>query len=169
MEIRKSDKIAFLVTVTLLPMIVWALSSWQSATLIANYGDGSRPEKSLPIPRSAAFQRAYDAVARRPDGVDCGSVSAWRPERKGADACAVAALKAKRPFLLRYGTYTNNEIRDAVLVGTPKGEVYFLTSSEYCCSGAQVIAYEYLCKHPIVVMKGTHKRIACHEKRNLTP
>jgi hypothetical protein len=72
-----------------------------------------------------------------PKAVDCGTVLV-RGNRNAADACAVAAFKARRPFRLRYDTregkipnsYVGGYIASAY-VGTPQGQAFYL---HYLCA-----------------------------------
>lgn len=70
------------------------------------------------------------------DAVDCGRVLI-SGDRDTADACAVAAFKARKPFRLRYDTqkekasnYVGGYVASGV-VGTPQGRVFFM---HYTCA-----------------------------------
>ena len=121
-----------------------------------------------PTPPPGLGEAENDLYAK--NAVDCGNVRAWVPkERAPADACAVAALKAKKPFRLRYDTYTRNNISDVTLIGNRKGYVYFTSSNVECCGDLTPFVETYLCKQPILVSINGKRRIACKNKRNLTP
>ena len=121
-----------------------------------------------PTPPPGLNQAENDLHAK--DAVNCGNVSAWVPKKRApADACAVAALKAKKPFQLRYSTYTRNNMFNVTLIGNRKGYVYFVSSNVECCGDLTPFVYYYLCKQPIIVAINGKRRIACKNKRNLTP
>ena len=121
-----------------------------------------------PPPPPGLKEAKKDLAAK--DAVICGNVRAWVPkERNPADACAVTALKAKKPFRLKYHTYTSHDIFDATLIGNRKGHVYFISSKQVCCGDITPFVEQYLCRQPIIVAINGKRRIACKNKRNLTP
>ncbi len=128
----------------------------------------SRVATPTPTPPPGFVEATKDLAAK--DAVICGNVEAWVPkERNPADACAVAALKAKKPFRLKYQTHTSHDIFDATLIGNRKGHVYFISSKQVCCGDLTPFVATYLCKQPIIVVIKGKRRIACKNKRNLTP
>lgn len=121
-----------------------------------------------PTPPPGLNEAENDLYAK--DAINCGNVSAWVPKKRApADACAVAALKAKKPFQLAYNTYTRNNIFHVTLIGNRKGYVYFVSSNQECCGDLTPSVGKYLCKQPIIVVVNGKRRIACKNKRNLTP
>lgn len=125
---------------------------------------------SIPIPSSppSGIEKAY-ADLNTADAVDCGKASVWTKQRAPADACAVAAFKAKKPFRLRYNADTRDENISIWVVGTRKGAVYFSKRVINAYNVETPYTDEYCCKKPIVVRVNGKRRLACQEKRNLTP
>lgn len=105
------------------------------------------------------------------NSINCGTVNPYTNKRRIADSCAVAALQAHRPFRLIYQTGDRHEIKNWGVAGNAKGQVFFLRNVEPMVGINNYVTGEtlYMCKRPIVVTINGLPRIACHEKRNLTP
>lgn len=141
--------------------------------LVRNLGtvQETAPSRGVPVsapkPKPAGLSDAL-AQLEQPDAVECGRVNVWTKQRAFADACAVTALRAKKPFRLRYEIEGRRESTSVTIIGNRQGHVYFLSKTQGCCDDP-AIEDDYLCKHPTVAKVGGKLRIACKDHRNLTP
>ncbi len=149
----------------LLPLWQFSRNYTRSQETVASSSTIPLPTPRAPLP---GLSNAYSEMGK-PDAVNCGTVRVWTKERGPADACAVAALKAKKPFRLRYTTYTRHNMVEATVLGTREGQVYFIRKDWACCASDIPSITEYFCKNPIIVAVNGQRRIACKGRRNLTP
>ena len=125
------------------------------------------PGYSVSVPGGEVLSHEMGKVVES-GSINCGLVNPWGRKRRASEACAVAALRSKKPFLLRYQFGgVNHEIKNQGLVGTSKGQVYFFSNVEYASENNVAFQPPYLCKHPIIVSLHGRQRIACKDKPNL--
>jgi hypothetical protein len=155
-KLNRKDKVLFAIPLFLLVLLLLARGSWMSDIWWAIHPRGDKLEKA----------------ARQLSGwgaTDCGRVSSADAggERTQADACSVAAIKAHRPFRVRYDDWGIDSVVYKGIVGTPKGEVYLLQYGSDVLGPSSALS-QNLCPSPsIVVVKG-HERIQCRYGEELS-
>jgi len=104
------------------------------------------------------------------ESIFCGFVSSDKPERIVADACAVKAFRARKPFRLMYDG-SNGFLSYEGIAGNIQGQIFFLSNRQMTNGINNYTIDETLdkCKSPIVVKINGHERLTCREKRNLAP
>jgi hypothetical protein len=134
----------------------------------ANFFPGGQPNLDV-----SGYSRIKMAMAQLtgPNFIDCGSPNPYSTRRAAADSCAVAAFKAHKPFSLIYQTGGRTEIYNWGVAGNAKGQVFFLRNVEPAMIINNQVLGEtlYRCKNPVIVSVKGQLRLACQEKRNLTP
>ena len=85
----------------------------------------------------------------------------WKREIVTADACAVAAFKARKPFVLSYLIAKRGDVRETIIVGATDGR-YYLFSREWPQEGYPIWSRE-LCKKPVVITFDGRQRLECHD------
>jgi len=104
--------------------------------------------------------------ARRLSGwwaIDCGhpKIGDCREDHGPADACAMAAFKARKAFRVRYevcGTDTNWY---EAIVGTTQGSLYFLSYHTDCCGGPTSVVQQQECSKVSMAERNGEQRLTC--------
>jgi hypothetical protein len=116
------------------------------------------------------FRGHLDGLERRAveiagsDSVDCGRVPPGG-DRGVADACAVAAFRARRAFRGRYDVQGIDSTLSAGLVGDLKGEVHVISFDSDIHGGSFLFRRESvvvdICPSPEIVQVGGKERLKC--------
>jgi hypothetical protein len=102
-----------------------------------------------------------------PNSIDCGVASqvlhleggdlSNQRSRIPVDSCAVAALKAHKPFQASYYYSDSSSATERKLIGTAAGHIYFL---ERHSSSDNSGSWKSLDKHPVIIKVAGRERIS---------
>ena len=117
-----------------------------------------------PLSTSTSKERLQQAIYRLAgsQATDCGQVP-FTGNSSSADACSVAAFKAKQPFYVRYDLEGMDSTIAQIFIGTSQGQIYiiFYDSDPSGGSGAAATITEDLCTNPRISTDKGRERITC--------